>query len=109
MKNKKGRIELSYSPQITVDKEGFILANDVTQSPVDTGQLQPQVFQTEENVGRMPEGVAWSFDAAYFEGANIRFLTDRKIDGYIPDNNEKKGVAPFDKEQFEYDAIRDEY
>ena len=109
MKNKKGRIELSYNPQITVDKEGFIIANDITQSPVDTGQLQPQVLQTEENLGGLPERVAWSFDAAYFEGANIRFLADKKIDGYIPDSNEKKEADPFDKKHFQYDAIRDGY
>lgn len=109
MKNKKGRIELSYSPQITVDKKGFIIANDVTQSPVDTGQLQPQVLQTEENLGGLPERFAWSFDAGYFGGDNIRFLADNKIDGYIPENFEKKESDPFDKKYFLYDAIRDEF
>ena len=109
MKNKKGRIELSYNPQITVDKEGFILANDITQNPTDTAQLQPQVLQTEENLGGLPERVAWSFDAGYFEGANIRFLADKKIDGYIPENHEKKESDPFDKKHFHYDAIRDEF
>jgi len=52
MKNKKGRIDLSHNPQITVDKKGFVLANDVTQSPIDTAQLQPQVLRqrrTSEN------------------------------------------------------------
>ncbi len=32
MKNKKGKIELSYNPQLTVDRKGFIVANDVCQS-----------------------------------------------------------------------------
>jgi transposase len=100
MKNKKGRIELSYNPQITVDKKGFVLANDVTQSPIDTAQLQPQVLQTEENLGKFPENVAWSFDAGYFEGANIKFLTDKKVVGFIPDNNEKKEADPLDKKHF---------
>jgi transposase len=110
LENAKKEADDQKLKKVTVDREGFILANDVTQSPVDTGQLQPQVLQTEENLGRLPEGdVAWSFDAAYFEGANIRFLADKKIDGYIPDNNEKKEVAPFDKGHFQYDAIRDEY
>lgn len=109
MKNKKGRIELSYNPQITVDKKGFVLANDVTQSAHDAGQLQPQVLQAEENLGKLPECVAWSFDSGYFEGANIKFLADKKIDGFIPDNNEKKESDPFDKKHFQYDAIRDEF
>ena len=34
----------------------------------------------------LPEDVAWGFDAGYFEGCNIKFLIDKKIDGYIPDN-----------------------
>src|SRR4030043_1350676 len=66
MKNKKGRIELSYNPQITVEKNGFILANDVSQSASDAEQLKPQVLQTEENLDKLPEHVAWSFDAGYF-------------------------------------------
>jgi len=109
MKNKKGRIELSYNPQITVDKKGFVLANDVTQSPIDTAQLQPQVLQAEENLGKLPEYVAWSFDSGYFEGANIKFLADKKIDGFIPDNNEKKEADPFNKKHFQYDMVRDEF
>jgi len=109
MKNKKGRIELSYNPQLTVDKAGFVLANDITQSAHDAGQLQPQVLQTEENLGGFPEHVGWSFDSGYFEGANIKFLADKKIDGYIPDNNEKKAVDPFDKKHFQYDVVNDTF
>jgi hypothetical protein len=40
MKNKKGRIELSYNPQVTVEKNGFILANDVSQNASDAEQLK---------------------------------------------------------------------
>jgi transposase len=109
MKNKKGRIELSYNPQLTVDKAGFVVANDIAQSAHDAGQLQPQVLQTEENPGGIPEHVAWSFDSGYFEGANIKFLADQKIDGYIPDNNEKKAADPFDKKHFQYDAANDTF
>jgi transposase len=109
MKNKKGRIELSYNPQITADKQGFVIANDVCQSAHDAGQLEPQVLQAEENLGGLPEDVPWSFDAGYFEGGNIKFLEDKKIDGYIPDNDEKKETSPFDKKNFQYDSARDEY
>jgi transposase len=109
MKNKKGRIELSYNPQITVEKNGFILANDVSQNASDAEQLKPQVIQTEENLGKLPEHVAWSFDAGYFGSANIQFLSDQKVDGYIPDNNEKKVKNPYDKQNFRYDSATDEY
>ena len=47
MKNKKGRIEFSYNPQLTVDKEGFVLANEVSQCGYDVGQLQPRSFRQE--------------------------------------------------------------
>jgi transposase len=109
MKNKKGRIELSYNPQLTIDKAGFVLANDITQSAHDAGQLQSQVLQTEENLEGLPEHTDWTFDSGYFEGANIKFLSDKKIAGYIPDNNEKKAAAPFDKKHFQYDAANDAF
>lgn len=109
MKNKKGRIELSYNPQVTVDKGGFILANDVGQNAADVGQLQPQVIQAEENLGGLPEGITWSFDAGYFGGENISFLSDRKIDAYMPDNNGKRANNPYDKKNFLYNEQKDEY
>lgn len=109
MKNKKGRIELSYNPQVTVDKGGFILANDVGQNAADVGQLQPQVIQVEENLGGLPEGIRWSFDAGYFESENIKFLLDKGIDGYMQDNTGEKDVNPYDKKNFTYDCQKDAY
>lgn len=109
MKNKKGKIELSYNAQITADKAGFVIANDISQNAADIDQLQPQVLQTKENLGGFQERTAWSFDAGYFEGENIRFLAEENIDGYIPDNNETKENAPFDKKNFLYAAEKDEY
>jgi len=107
MKNKKGKIEFSYNVQISVDKKGFILANDVCQDANDTKQLQPQVLQTETNVGTLPENVPWSFDNNYFEGENLKFLSDKKVDGYIPDHEQK--VDTYDKKHFMYNSIKDEY
>jgi transposase len=108
IKNGKGKIELSYNAQVTVDNRGFILSSDVCQDAIDTKQLEPQVLQVEENIGVLPVGVAWSFDAGYFGGANLKFLSDRNIDGYIPENK-KRSVNPFDKSHFRYDMESDEY
>jgi len=108
IKNGKGRIELSYNAQITVEKRGFILSADVYQNANDTKHLQSQVQQAEENLGTIPRGVTWSFDSGYFEGGNIKFLADKKIDGYIPENA-KKTSGPYDKAHFRYDADKDEY
>jgi len=108
MINKKGEIEFSYNVQITVDRNGFILANDVSKDETDKKQLQPQVHQTEENVEILPEKVSWCFDNGYYESSNIKFLDDKKIDGYIPDNK-KKTDAPYDKQHFTYDPVKDRY
>jgi transposase len=82
IKNSKGKIELSYNAQITVDNGGFLISSDVCQDATDTDQLKSQVIQTIDNVGPLPTGVKWSFDAGYFGGANIKFLSDKNIDGY---------------------------
>jgi len=108
MKNKKGRLELSYNAQITVDKRGIILANDICQDQSDTYQLEPQINQTQENVQTLPEKVPWSFDNGYFEGANLKFLEDNDINGYIPPC-ESKTNNPYDKKHFKYDSEKDEY
>ncbi len=107
MKSKKGKIELSYNPQITADRNGFIIANDVCDSSSDTNQLQPMVNQTEENLGGIPKEIKWSLDNSYYEGQNIKFLEDKKIDGYIP--SQSKSKDPYDKSNFTYNEQKDEY
>jgi transposase len=103
MMNKKGKIELAYNPQLTVDRNGFVLANDVCQDAFDTYQLEPQVLQTESNVGILPTHVQWSFDAGYYESENLKILSDKKIDGYVY-WQEKAEDTPYDKKYFHYDA-----
>jgi hypothetical protein len=94
MKTAKGKIEVSYNPQLTVDRGGYILANDVGQNASDAWHLQPQARQTEENLGGLPEESNWSFDAGYYESGNIEFMTEQGIDGYISDSNEVKSCQP---------------
>ncbi len=108
MKSKKGRIELSYNFQITADHNGFILANDITDSSADTHQLKPMVVQTEQNLEKIPEKIKWSFDNGYNEGENLKFLSDKKIDGYIPVHIKNKENR-YDKSNFFYDRENDKY
>jgi hypothetical protein len=108
MKSKKGRIELSYNFQITADQNGFIIANDVSDSSTDTHQLKPMVVQTEQNLEKLTEKIKWSFDNGYNEGENLRFLIDKKIDGYIPGQT-KSIENRYDKSNFIYDKEKDEY
>ena len=108
MKTKKGKIELSYNPQITTESNGFIIANDVCDSSSDINQLQPMVMQSEQNLGGLPKKVKWTFDMGYYESDNIKFLDDKKIDAYIPSQN-KKNKSPYDKSNFTYDKEKDVY
>ncbi len=117
MKNKKGRFELSYNPQITTDnKQGFIVANDVCQDVVDFNQLKPQIELTEEMCGKLKEDTKVSVDNGYHNGENIHYLNNKKLDGYIPNQVEAqkaKGkniiVDKFDKSNFCYDDKADEF
>lgn len=111
---KKGKIELSYNSQVTVDKKGFILANDVCQDAVDKQQLRPQFLQTEENLGSIPEGVGWNFDNGYFSGENLAFLERKNVDAYIPDlqlAQKDKGKQPREtfQESLTYDMKKDTF
>ncbi len=117
MKNKKGRFELSYNPQITVDhKNGIIVANDVCKDTTDHNQLKPQIELVEENCGKLKEKTKVSADNGYHNGENIHYLNDKKLDGYLPNQVEAqkaKGtnitVTKFDKSNFDYDNKTDEF
>ncbi len=115
MRNSNGRIGLSYNGQITVDsEEGIILANDVVQDSHDSGQLIPQIEQTEEYLGKDLSDIEVSADNGYYSMDNILFLKSKKIDGYIPDEDlatEMKGSTRregfFLKRMFRYDKNKD--
>lgn len=108
MRGGKGNIELSYNTQVTVDKRGMVLANGVSQERNDAGQMQGQVIETEENMEIPLKRSKWSFDNGYLTGSNLKFLEDKGIDGYIPDQNKKLKNA-YDKRHFKYDREKDEY
>jgi hypothetical protein len=48
-----------------------------------------------------------SIDKGYYESNNIKFLADKRIDGYIP-RQEKKIKNPYDKKNFSYVKQKDE-
>ncbi|MBU1030766.1 MAG: transposase [Nanoarchaeota archaeon] len=107
MLSKKSKIEFSYNPQITTERNGFIIANDVCNESDDTHQLKPQVNHTKDNLKRIPKDVKWSFDNGYFEGSNIDFLNSLNIDAYIACPKEKSNL--YDKSNFSYDKEKDKY
>jgi transposase len=81
MKSKDGFVQ-AYNAQAAVDAQAqIIVAQDVTQSPVDCGQLIPMVDAVENNLGRKPEQA--SADSGYCSQANLEALESRLIDGYV--------------------------
>lgn len=117
MKNKKGRVELSYNSQITTDhKAGIIVANDVCKDATDHDQLEPQIEQTEDNCGDLKDGTIVTVDNGYHNGENIHYLNKKNLDGYVPDQEESQKAkgkkiehSKFDKKNFKYDDKADEF
>ena len=91
MKSKDGFVQ-PYNAQAAVDGEAqIIVAHDVTQSAVDSGQLVPMTDAIETNLGRKPEQL--SADAGYCSEANLEALENRSIDGYVATGRARDAVA----------------
>jgi hypothetical protein len=91
MKSKDGFVQ-AYNAQIVVDSATqIIVAQDVTQSGADSGQLVPMTDAVETNLGRKPEQL--SADAGYCSEANLEALESRGIDGYVATGRARDAVA----------------
>jgi transposase len=91
MKSKDGFVQ-AYNAQAAVDaKAQIIVAQDVTQSPVDCGQLVPMTDAIEANLGRKPEQL--SADSGYCSEANLAALENRSIDAYVATGRAKDATA----------------
>ncbi len=91
MKSKDGFVQ-AYNAQIAVDGQAqVIVAQNVTQSGVDSGQLVPMIDATKTNLGRYP--VQASADAGYCSEANLEALENRDIDGYVATGRARNAVA----------------
>src|SRR5437773_4334250 len=91
MKSKDGFVQ-AYNAQAVVDGEAqIIVAHDVTQSAVDSGQLVPMTDAIETNLGRKPEQL--SADAGYCSEANLEALENRSIDAYEATRRARDAVA----------------
>jgi transposase len=91
MKSKDGFVQ-AYNAQIAVDSQAqIIVAQDVTQSGVDSGQLVPMIDATKANLGRYPAQA--SADAGYCSEGNLEALETRDIDGYVATGRARDAVA----------------
>jgi hypothetical protein len=91
MKSKDGFVQ-AYNAQAAVDAHAqIIVAQDVTQSAVDCGQLVPMIDAVEANLARTPEQL--SADSGYCSESNLEALESRHIDGYVATGRAKDAVA----------------
>lgn len=76
--------------------------------------MEPQIKQVEENIGALHEGIKISADNGYSSSKNLKFLKEKGIYGYIPDEktasklkSKVRPEKPFSKENFDYDTLED--
>jgi transposase len=104
----------AYNAQVVVTRDQIIVHSDVTTEPIDTNQLVPAIEGIERTVGAKPEKLV--ADAGYKSGHNLRALEQARVDGYLPETEERnigklKRNYPdlYGKEVFAYDKERDCY
>jgi transposase len=97
MKSKDGFIQ-AYNAQIAVDTDAqIIVAQYVTCSGTDSGQLVPLIDAVEANLGRKPREV--SADNGYCSDGNLAALEERGIDGYLATGRARDAAAGKGKAQ----------
>jgi hypothetical protein len=104
-----GRVQFGYNAQVAVDeKNGFIVAADVTNAVNDTNLLAPMVSSVKENLGE-PAQVTVA-DKGYSAGEDLAEAENRGHNVIV--NLKKnvapaKGDAPFHASRFTYDGDKD--
>jgi transposase len=108
------RAEPSYNGQVAVEEtNGVIVAADLSNNPADYEALVGLVEETESNTGERPGEVLG--DSGYSSYENLRYLEEKDIIGYIPDQRMeslRKGTdqhPEFDRSRFQYDEVDDRY
>ena len=82
MKHNGGRIRLSYNCQAAVDeKEGVIVAAEISSEANDKRQMLPMLEKVEETVEKEPEKAV--MDAGYYSGENLEKAEKLETDCYV--------------------------
>ncbi|GFP26009.1 transposase, partial [Candidatus Hakubella thermalkaliphila] len=104
----------SYNGQIAVEEgRGIIIAANLSTNPADNLALKELIEQVEANTGEKPEAVL--ADSGFSSYANLQYLNDREITGFIPDQGTesiRKGNCKnpaYHKSQFTYNVDNDTY
>jgi hypothetical protein len=103
-----------FNTQVSVTRDQIITHAGITNEPIDTNQLVPALEGIKENTGEYPKAAL--ADTGFNSGPNLAAMETRRIDGYVPEQNErnigKKQLANsecYRKEDFQYDVEQDCY
>jgi len=101
---------VGYNVQTAVDTEyKLIIAHEVTNSPVDRGQLLPIARLAQEAMGR--DELTVLADRGYYKGTDIKSCVDEGMITLVPksltSNSGANGLFP--RSAFKYDAKNNEY
>jgi transposase len=77
----------AFNAQVVVTRDQLIVHADVTTEPIDCNQVKPALEGVERTVGDKPDKLL--ADAGYRGGPNLRLLEEAKVDGYLPETEEK--------------------
>lgn len=94
---------------VTDEKSGLIVHSEVQSKSNDHNEFSNQVKQAEEVLGKEAETVCG--DGGYFQVDDLKELHDRGTEVVVASrkHSSHKGLGAFDKENFTYDAKKDEY
>ncbi len=109
--SKSGSGMVAYNVQTAVDtRNHLIVAHKVTNIANDRGQLSAMARDARSAMGAEEEFTVLA-DKGYFKGEDILACHEAGITAYVPKTrtSNNKAVGLFDKEDFIYDADRNEY
>ena len=116
-KNKKGVYQSLYNVIFAVDSDSkFILANNISDSYVDTNQLVPMLKKL-KNMDLIKSNTKISADSIFNTIESLEYMEKENIDGLLPDkyeasvskNKNYKAENKFHKHNFNYDFKNDYY
>jgi len=111
MKTRQGA-HVCHNPQITTDAKHGLIIHSETTDKADNHQFKEQVQQSVEVLGKKPKAAC--SDSGYYSVENLDGI-DEDIQVIIPSQRQAQlernsdALKPFDKEQFKYDKIKDQY
>ena len=106
-----GQIKPNYNCQGAVTEDGILVGAYVSTNASDKEQLMPLIDQVEQNTGDRVDIIL--ADSGYSSYANYEWLDQQKKTAYIPDQEherrDKLKAEPYDKSNFIYNALADNY